>query len=271
MATLICSPGVDLAKTLPDRLADELWMFGLLIFRGQDLVEKDRFSFPVFLGNEDHRDKPGHITYIYMLYIRIQKFLGFQLASPVGSYRFVATKNRIFMENPEDLLRLAELFAEPAKASGQRSPRLWRSIVCVIAIPYHEAIGIFRAPSKAFFTIFHKTSALFFFFYFFFGGQDFWHSDNSYVGFLDPLLATKSYKHLLQHRLPVTTEADEPGGPTLLYALKVPEGPEVLQVKWCNHAKTWNLYFFVHSFFFKQPSTCIPTKGANSTSICISC
>eukprot|EP00434_Breviolum_minutum_P003654 symbB.v1.2.003213.t1/scaffold166.1/size289592/15 len=98
--------GVDLAKTLPDRLADELWMFGLLIFRGQDLVEKD-------------------------------------------------------------LLRLAELFAEPAKASGQRSPlAVYR--VCD------------RDPLPR--------------------GQDFWHSDNSY--------------------------ADEPGGPTLLYALKVPEGPE---------------------------------------------
>ena len=247
MATLICSPGVDLAKTLPDRLADELWMFGLLIFRGQDLVEKDRFSFPVFLGNEDHRDKPGHITYIYMLYIRIQKFLGFQLASPVGSYRFVATKNRIFMENPEDLLRLAELFAEPAKASGQRSPlAVYR--VCD-RDPLPRGHRHFSCPFQGIFHNFSQDICVAFFFYFFFGGQDFWHSDNSYVGFLDPLLATKSYKHLLQHRLPVTTEADEPGGPTLLYALKVPEGPEVLQVKWCNHAKTWNLYFFVHSFF----------------------
>ena len=162
-------------------------MFGLLIFRGQDLVEKDRFSFPVFLGNEDHRDKPGHITYIYMLYIRIQKFLGFQLASPVGSYRFVATKNRIFMENPVRTCCawLSSLRSQPRLLDNEV---LWRSIVCVIAIPYHE-VGIFRAASKAFFTIFHKTSALFFFF---FGGQDFWHSDNSYVGFLDPLLATKS-------------------------------------------------------------------------------
>lgn len=185
MATLICSPGVDLAKTLPDRLADELWMFGLLIFRGQDLVEKDRFSFPVFLGNEDHRDKPGHITYIYMLYIRIKKFLGFQLASPVGSYRFVATKNHVHFHGKscEDLLRLAELFAEPAKASGQRSPLAVYRVCDRDPLPRG---GHFSA--KAFFSIFHKTSA----FFFFFGGQDFWHSDNSYVGFLDPLLATKS-------------------------------------------------------------------------------
>ncbi len=43
-------------------------------------------------------------------------------------------------------------------------------------------------------------------------------------------LQHNSYDNLLwQHRLPVT-QADEPGGPTLLYALKVPEGPEVLQV-----------------------------------------
>ena len=65
---------------------------------------------------------------------------------------------------------------------------LWRSIVCVIAIPYHE-VGIFRPRH---FSQFFTRHLRFFFFFFFFGGQDFWHSDNSYVGFLDPLLATKS-------------------------------------------------------------------------------
>ena len=225
-------------------------MFGLLIFRGQDLVEKDRFSFPVFLGNEDHRDKPGHITYIYMLYIRIQKFLGFQLASPVGSYRFVATKNRIFMENPEDLLRLAELFAEPAKASGQRSP------LAVYRVCDRDPLP--RGPrhfSCRFQGIFHNFSQDICVFFFFFFRRTrllaFRQLVCRVLGSLTCNKITKSYDNLLQHRLPVTTEADEPGGPTLLYALKVPEGPEVLQVKWCNHAKTCNLYFFVHSFLFK--------------------
>ena len=222
-------------------------MFGLLIFRGQDLVEKDRFSFPVFLGNEDHRDKPGHITYIYMLYIRIQKFLGFQLASPVGSYRFVATKNRIFMENPVRTCCawLSSLRSQPRLLDNEV---LWRSIVCVIAIPYHE-VGIFRAASKAFFTIFHKTSALFFFFFRRTRFLAFRQLVCRVLGSLTCNKITKSYDNLLQHRLPVTTEADEPGGPTLLYALKVPEGPEVLQVKWCKHAKTCNLYFFCALLF----------------------
>eukprot|EP00435_Cladocopium_sp_Y103_P047157 s2270_g13.t1 len=67
----------------------------------------------------------------------------------------------------EELLRFAALFAEPAKAAGQRS-----------------AVAVYRVCDRDPLP----------------RGQDFWHSDNSY--------------------------AEACSGPTLLYALKVPQGPE---------------------------------------------
>ena len=60
-------------------------------------------------------------------------------------------------------------------------------------------------------------------------GQDFWHSDNSYVGCTVPAQSCSVAVSRRAQRRDESrrSEAQECSGPTLLYALKVPQGPEV--------------------------------------------
>lgn len=237
-------------------------MFGLLIFRGQDLVEKDRFSFPVFLGNEDHRDKLGHIA--YMLYIHnihpYTKVSRFPASFTCRKLPFCSYKKPFcHWKSCEDLLRLAELFAEPAKASGQRSPLAVYRVCDRDPLPRGGAI--LPLPRHFFFTKMPTFSL-----------------EDKTFGIQTTRMSGSWIPYLQQNLTTICYNIDFWWPPRLMNQVVRPyfmpwKFQRVLRFFKSNGATMQKhaTFIFLCTPFFKQPNTCIPIKGANSTSICISC